>query len=161
MIVRVFLNEVYITQKNKRKYFKKGTNILQDNFFEVSELPYSKHNFWRLKDPAKPLTEDNIIADEERNIAKDIELKQKEYTNSISNMLNEKARQLGFQTFYTASVYLTQGDNPLKASAEKIGVWGGNVWGKAMQVEQQVKNGDIEMPQTWEDLKVMLPQWQE
>lgn len=161
MIVRA-LNDnrvVKITlQVDEKEFISKNPT---GGFALVEVLPKSRHSFWKLKDSTKPLTEDNIIADEERNIQKDIELKQKAYTNNISNMLKAKAKELGFQTFYTASAYLTQTDNPLRANAEKLGVWGGNVWGKSIEIQAQVESGEIEMPETWKDLKAMLPQWED
>ena len=149
--------KVPIGNRTNAQFLKKKNQ--NGEYFEVT-LPFSRHGFWKLIDETGKVIESNIAPNEEKNIKKDIELKQKEYTNNISSMLEAKAKELGFQTFYTASAYLTQADNPLKSNAEKIGVWGGNVWGKAMKIKQQVENGEIEIPATWEKMKGILPKWE-
>ena len=161
MIVRKLADNTIIkinVDANEEEFIRKNTT---SGFFLVDSLPFSRHNFWRVKDKSLPLSENNIIADETKNIMGDIELKQEEYASQISSMLKDKAKELGFQSFYTASAYLTQADNPLKLKAEKLGVWGGRVWGKSMKIQIQVQNGTIPMPETWEELKDMLPKWED
>ena len=74
-------------------------------------------------------------------------------------MLDSKAKELGFDSLYNIGIYQTTADNPLKASSEKLGAYAGNVWAVAMQIEQQIQSGDIPIPQTFEDLLVLLPKW--
>ena len=90
-----------------------------------------------------------------------LEEKLNSYKANITEMLNIKAKSLGFDNLYNAGLYKTDGNNPLKPMAEKIGVYAGNVWGTAISIEQKAKLGEIAMPETWEELLALLPKWED
>ena len=121
--------------------------------FFLVDLPYSKHNFYKK-------VNDKIVADEEKNLQKDLELQKTFLKKRVEEKLESKAKELGFDSFHNIGAYLSSEDNPLKASAEALSVYGGKVWGAVMQIEQQVASGDIEPPKTWEELEALLPSWE-
>jgi len=157
VIVNQFFNgeysEVHIVNIGKRTNAEFLKNRKNQGFVEIE----------RPKVPLKLIDKNGAIEANnlEIDLTRYIVQKKDEYKNNISRMLENKANELGFESFYTASAYLTQGDNPLKPLAERLGIWGGNVWGKSMEIQAQVQSGEIDMPQTWEELKGMLPQWEE
>lgn len=157
VIAKPFFNgtytEIHIINIGKRTNSEFLKRREQQGFVEIDKPKTPL----KLKDESGVIEESNLEID----LVRYMKQKEKEYKKYISKLLEEKAKDLGFENFYTASAYLTQGDNPLKPLAEKLGTWGGNVWGKSMEIQKQVQSGEIDMPQTWEELKGMLPQWEE
>ena len=97
----------------------KGMGIYMKNgLYKPMEVPYSKHEFWKLKDSSLGLVEDNIIADEDKNLAKDRELRYKRLEKAFTE------KWLGIKRLIIDKPYMTDKEaiNSQIESYEKLGI---------------------------------------
>ena len=119
--------------------------------YKLVEMEKSKFGFYKLDETGK------VIVDTERTLAKEAELQKLFFKKKITEMLEAKAKELGFDELKNIGTYMTEEDNALKAPANALGKWAGNVWGTVIQIEQRVESGEIEAPHSWEELEALLP----
>jgi len=103
--------------------------------------------------PAPQYTDEELIAQE-------IEAKRKEFNTAIYKYLNDTCSAYKFgdsktEPFRAISNY-TGYDNEYREIAEKLGAWVAEVFKAAEQIEEDVANGDREMPTVEEVLEELL-----
>jgi len=96
---------------------------------------------------------------DEQNAQRELDDYKKSLNSKIQILLNRQALNLGYDNINSIGKYIGY-DNPYREQAEGLGTWTANVWATAEQIQQDVLNGDREMP-TVDEVLAELPKYGE
>ena len=79
------------------------------------------------------------------------------YIDIVQSMLDEKVKEKGYDSIFTAISYINSIDTNFKAEAEVCSKWRDEVWRNCYAILDEVLSGQREQP-TVEELLIELPQ---